>query len=131
MKTIIGFILVFAALLTYHLMVITLGYLPRVPWLSMLISSFALGLMAYDLRGKGKILKVIANLAGWGLSVLFYMWVFVWSSYGPAPIEVAKDRTIPSTTMTLPLETAGVTAHLGDVFGDKQRALLVIFRGHW
>lgn len=131
MKTIVGFILVFIALVSYHLMVVTLGYLPRVPWLSLLISSLALGLMAFDLRGKRVWLKVIANLAGWGLSVLFYMWVFVWSSYGPAPIEVAKDHTIPSATMTLPLQASGVTAHLGDVFGDKQRALLVIFRGHW
>ncbi|CAM2005109.1 hypothetical protein [Acanthopleuribacter pedis] len=131
MKTILGFILVFLSMIGYFLLVSRLGVFQRYPIIHVLISLAGIGLMFADFKGRFRWPKAVANLIAVGVSGLFYAWIFVWSSYGAPPIQVAVDQTIPPQTMAIPLQGSGVEVQLDDVFGTNRHALIIFYRGHW
>jgi uncharacterized membrane protein YccC len=111
---------------------IQFGLSQRYPILPALVVLTGLALLALLIHKKFTIPRLVLNILGWLLALLFGWYMFSYSEYGGEELKIARGDTVAAQIAELELKTddGGIWAPM-TALAESKATLLVFYRGFW
>lgn len=132
MKTLLPFLLVMLALLSYLVVSTRFGIFQRYPLVHYILAGIGLALLLRLTFQQFTAWRLIASVLSAAAIGFFLWWTLIYSTYKTTDVSIAPGEPMDSTFAGITLKTAaGDDFNLGEEIRKQPLTLLVFYRGIW